>query len=265
MPNPTIKNRVETLLPRLKRRDPSLSKGSEGLLLYFVLMVTALTAGGGFSLLKNMRHVLDGFMNREIREFKFNVFLSDHADRSFLEEHFLSWPGIRSARFVTREEALGRAHDDPALVQSIKLAVRNPLPESFEMVWDPAFLTPDLLVPAAEKWALLEGVRRIGYDLSRLERLALLSRLSRETDVFFSVILWGTLVATVIGLGGLFFDLSVPLRVGPLLGGVAMGTLGGAGGAVTVLAWIGAWEPVGILAGALVGLLGGIFHGRVKG
>lgn len=253
------------MLPRLKRRVPSPDKGKGDFVFYFVLLMTTLTVGLGFSLMRNMHHLMEGFLNREIMDFKFDVFLSNHADRSFLEEHFLSWPGIRSVRFVTREEALGRAHDDPVLAQSLKLAVRNPLPESFEVVWDPAFLTPDLLVPTAEKWETLEGVRRIGYDLSRLERMALLARLSHQTNVFFSVILWGIVAAVVVGLGGLLFDPSVPLRLGPALGGVAMGTLGGLGGVATVFAWIGVWEPTGLLAGALTGLLGGLLRGRNKG
>jgi cell division protein FtsX len=218
-----------------------------------------------FSLARNTHRLTDRFLNREIRDFKFDVFVADHADRSFLEEHFLSWPGIRSVRFVTREEALGRAHDDPALVQSIKLAVRNPLPESFEVVWDPSFLTPALLVPAAEKWSTLEGVKRVGYDLSRLERMALLSRLTQEMEVFFSVLLWGTLAAAVVGVGGLLFTLSVPLRLGPSLSGFAMGAFGGGVGALATFVWMGALEPAGIFAGALVGLLGGLIRGRDKG
>jgi hypothetical protein len=264
LPNPTLKNRIESLLLRLKRRDPGLKKAGGDSFFYGVLLLLGITVGFGVSLGGNTRDILRGFLGREITDFKFDVFLTDHADRSFLEEHFLSSPGIRSVRFVTREEALGRAHDDPALVQSLKLTVRNPLPESFEVVWDPAFLTPALLVPAAEKWKGLDGVAHVAYDRSRLERMALLARVGDEIDVFFSVLLWGALAAALLGIGGILFNRSVPFRLSDPLGGGTVGTLGGAIGVAAVFGWIGAWEPTGFVAGALVGLLGGLIRGHEK-
>lgn len=265
MPNQTLKSRIESLFPLLKRRDLGPKKVGGGWTFYGLLLLLGMTLGFGFSLGGNTRDLLRDFWGREITDFKFDVFLTDHADRSFLEEHFLSSPGIRSVRFVTREEALGRAHDDPALVQSLKLTVRNPLPESFEVVWDPAFLTPALLVPAAEKWKGLDGVTQVAYDRSRLERMALLARVGDELDVIFSVLLWGALAATVLGIGGLLFSRAIPLRLGDPLGGVLVGMLGGGIGMAAVFGWVGAWQPSGFLAGALVGLLGGLIRGREKG
>lgn len=265
MPNQTLIKKIESLLPRMKRSVPGPKKAGGGAFFYGVLLLLGTTVGFGFSLGGNTRNLLHGFLGREIADFKFDVFLSDRADRSFLEEHFLSSPGIRSVRFVTREEALGRAHDDPALVQSLKLTVRNPLPESFEVVWDSAFLTPALLVPAAEKWKELDGVIQVAYDRSRLERMALLARVGDEMDVFFSVVLWGALAAGVFGLGGFLFNRAIPLRLGDPLGGTLMGSFGGGIGAAAVFGWLGVWEPAGVLAGALAGLLGGLIRGREKG
>ncbi|MBK8576413.1 MAG: hypothetical protein IPN90_12295 [Elusimicrobia bacterium] len=231
---------------------------------YGTLFLLAVTVGGGFSLGRNTRHLVNGFLAREYSDFKCDVFLTEHADRSFLEERFLSSPGVRSVRFVTREEALGRAHDDPALVDSLKLIVRNPLPESFEVVWDPSFLTPALLNPAAEIWERLDGVVRVGYDRSRLERIALLARVKNEMDVFDSVLLWGTLAAVGVGMGVLLFSWTVPLLAGFPAGSVFVGALGGVLGALTVWLWVGAWEPAGLLAGGGAGLLGGLIRAGVR-
>lgn len=166
-------------------------------------------------------------------------------------------------RFVTREEALGRAHDDPALVASLKLTVRNPLPESFEVVWDPAFLTPALLIPATEKWEALDGVARVGFDRSRLERMALLGRVGDELNVVASVLLWGFLGAVVWGMGVLLFAGTVSWQAAFPLGGLFAGAVGGGMGAAVVWGWVGAWEPAGLLAGALAGLLGGLSRAGV--
>lgn len=265
LPNQTLIDKIEAMIPRLKGRVPGPKKSGRGLFFYGLLLLLGSTAGFGFSLIGNTGHLVNGFLGKEIAEFKFDVFLSDHADRSFLEEHFLSTPGIRSVRFVTREEALGRAHDDPALVQSLKLIVRNPLPESFEVVWDPSFLTPALIVPAAEKWKELDGVTQVAFDRSRLERMALLGRVSDEISLVVSVFLWGALVVVLLGIGGILFNRSVPLRLGPSLGSLLVGTAGGGIGVAAVFGWVGAAEPAGFLAGALVGLLGGLLRGHDQG
>ncbi len=210
------------------------------------------------------QRLVEGFVQRETRDFRFEVFLTEHVDRSFLEERFLSTPGVRSVRFVTREEALGRAQDDPSLVDALKLTVRNPLPESFEVVWDPAFLAPAHMVSTAEKWKQLEGVYQVGYDRSRLDRLALLGRVRDEQRVLFSALLWGGAMVLVLAFGRLLFSgPSLARAVSPLWGAV-VGTLGGGGGGIVLFLWLGTWEPLGVLAGTFVGLLGGLFRGREK-
>jgi hypothetical protein len=82
--------------------------------------------------------------------------------------------------------------------------------------------------------------------------------------VFFSVLLWGALAAALFGIGGVLFSRSVPFRLSDPLGGGTVGTLGGAIGVAAVFGWIGAWEPTGFVAGALVGLLGGLIRGHEK-
>ncbi|MBL0057957.1 MAG: hypothetical protein IPP35_02295 [Elusimicrobia bacterium] len=226
----------------------------------FFSAILGLAAAGGFaaSLAKNARGMVGGFVERESRSFRFVVFLGDHADRSFVEERLLVTPGVLGARLVTKEEALGRAQDNPALAEGLKLAARNPLPESFEVSWRPAFLRPDLIGPAAEKWGTLDGVSGVGYDRSRLERLALLSRLGGQWDVVLSSLLWAGAAAAVFWSAHLLFWSLMAASWGPSLVGLIAGAVGGVSGAGVVFAWTGAWEPAGVLAGTLVGFLAGL-------
>ncbi len=255
-------NRLKSLFSRPKR--PSLAPDDRGgrRVLGSALFVISLAMGFGFSLAGHARHLAVGFLAREITDFRCDVFLTDHADRSFLEERILTTPGVRSARFVTREEALGRAQDDPVLVESVKLASRNPLPESFEIVWDPVFLTPFLLGPVADKWASLDGVAQVGYDKSRLERLALLRRVKDELEAFLSILLWGASGASLLALGFLFFSRSRPLVGLFPWGAVLAGAAGGALGAAAAWGWVGAWEFAGVWAGLFAGFLGGLRPGH---
>lgn len=255
-------NRFKSLFSRAKRSSLAPNERRGPAALWSALFAVALSAGFGFSLGGHTRHLVGGFLAREITDFRCDVFLTEHADRSFLEERILTTPGVRSARFVTREEALGRAQDDPVLVESVKLASRNPLPESFEIVWDPAFLTPFLVGPMADKWASLDGVAQVGYDKSRLERLALLKRVKDELDVFFSILLWGATGTSVLALGFLFFSRTRPLSALFPWGPVLVGAAGGALGAALVWGWVGAWEFAGVWAGLFAGLLGGLSRGH---
>jgi cell division protein FtsX len=223
-----------------------------------VILGLAVAGSFGAALAKNARGLVNGFLEREGRAFHFVVFLVDRADRSFVEERLLVTPGVLAARFVTKEEALGRAQDNPALAEGLKLAARNPLPESFEVSWIPAFLRPDLIGPAAEKWGALDGVSRVGYDRSRLERMALLSRLGDQLDVVLSSLLWAASAAAIFWTAQLLFWSSGPMRWGPPLVGLGVGAIGGGVGAGVLFAWMGAWEPAGVLAGVLVGFLAGL-------
>lgn len=262
LPNDKLKKRLETLIPELRRRALRPVPRRRDYLFFAVLLGLGLTAGFCVSLGRHSQGVVDGFLHREIRDFNFDVFLTEHVDRSFLEERFLSTPGVRSVRFVTREEALGRAQDDPALVDALKLTVRNPLPESFEVVWDPAFLVPSFMGTTAKKWGDLDGVLQVGYDRSRLERMALLGRVRNEWRVFFAALLWGGAVALVLGLGRFLFSGTSPLRFASPLGGIVAGALGGSGGVLIVFLWLGTANLLGGGAGILVGLLGGLLRGR---
>ncbi len=162
--------------------------------------VCLLGAAVGFAgaLLRQAQSLTDAFLAREARDFRWIVFLNDHADRPFVEGRLLANPGVRLARFVSKEEALERARRWPALAEGLSLSARNPLPESFEIEWDAAMLRPELLGPLSERIAGLDGVADVGYDRSRLERLALLRRLREQ--VFF-----GVSVGLAVGAGALLF------------------------------------------------------------
>jgi hypothetical protein len=219
-----------------------------------------LGAAAGFAacLAQNARGFVNGFLAREGREFRWTVFLKDGADQPLIEKRLLTLPGVRAARFVGKEEALGRAQDVPALAEGLKLAARNPLPASFEVSWDNRFLRPDLLVPAADKMAEADGVLRVGYDRSRLDRLALLSRLAGQIDAVEAVILWAAVAAIVFWAAWILFGERGPLEWRTPAGGAVAGFAGGAAGASVASVWLGAFHPAGLLAGFLLGAAAGL-------
>lgn len=254
MPTHAIKERLETLIPQIRRRQSVPLFGNPARSLSVGFFILALAAGFAFSVADDARGLVTVFLNREINGFKFDVFLTEAADRPFVEERLLTTEGVRSVRFVPKEEALGRAQDHPALAESLKYVVRNPLPESFDVDWTPGYLLSGRVADYVDPWAELPGVLSLAYDRHRLDRLVLLNRIVNQWDVVFSVLFLVGVTVSFLGFGrrvrrgaGRFLK---PMALSAVVGG-AMGAFGA--GAVWV--WLGTWSGAGVIAGVLVGTL----------
>lgn len=212
-------------------------------------------AGVGGGLWRQTQELTDAFLSREIRDFRWVVFLNDHADRPFIEGRLLANPGVRLLRFVSKDEALERARQWPALTEGLALSARNPLPESFEVEWDVALLRPELLDPIGERVAALDGVAEVGTDRSRLERLALLRRL-REQIRFGGLMAFSLTVGVVLfWTARLLFGAWTPFPWEEAGVGAGVGIAGGLLGAAAVWAWVGAGDPWSVAAAPLLGML----------
>lgn len=212
--------------------------------------------GFGGALLRQTESLTDAFLAREAGDFRWVVFLNDHADRSFIEGRLLSNPGVRLARFISKEEALERARRWPALSEGLALTARNPLPESFEIEWDAAMLRPELMGPLSERVAGLDGIADVGYDRSRLERLALLRRLRDE--VRFGVNVGLALAGAVLlyWVARLLFWTAAPFPWQDPLWGAGIGALGGVLGGAVAGVWLSSGlDPAALIAAPLVGAL----------
>ncbi len=257
MPTQAIKERLETLIPQIRRRQITSTGGGTARSFPAGALFLALAAGVAFSLADHARGLVTKFLDREVAGFKFDVFLTESADRPFVEERLLTTPGVRSVRFVPKEEALGRAQDHPALAESLKWVVRNPLPESFDVDWVPGFLLTGSVSAVAETWAELPGVLSTAYDPVRAERMVLLSRIAKEWDVVFSVLFWAGVTVCFLGVGRLVRRASAR-SLKTLMVSAGWGAVAGAAGAGVVAVWVGTWAGAGVMAGILVGALGSI-------
>jgi|GEM_PF-6561210 len=224
---------------------------------YGVVFVFAVALGFSSSLALHFRGLMTGFALREARDFRWVVFLKETAEPSTVEERVLTFSGARGARFVTKEEALGRAQTMPTVVSGLKLTSRNPLPASFEVAWDPTSLQPERLAQVAEETRKMEGVLSVRYDASRLERLALLFRLVLQMDVVGIVLFWTGLAGAVVLAFCLLLKRDHKRWRSPLAG-LLVGAVGGGVSVGVVFQWMGVHPWGGVLAGGLLGVLAGL-------
>lgn len=250
MPSPffTPPERPRTPAPRVSARPNRRA-------FWIGVALLGFAAGVGGGLWRQTRSLTDAFLAREIRDFRWVVFLNEHADRPFIEGRLLANPGVRLLRFVSKEEALERARQWPALAEGLALSARNPLPESFEVEWDAAVLRPELLEPIGERVAALDGVADVGVDRSRLERLALLRRLSEQAG-FGGLFAFSVAVGVVLFWAAhLLFGVSISFPWKDAGVGAAVGAAGGLVGTAVVWAWLGAGDPWSAGAAPLLGVL----------
>lgn len=260
MPTQAIKERLETLIPQIRRRQSVPLAGAPRRPFFQAgALILAVGVGFAFSLAEHTRRLATTFLDQEVNGFKFDVFLADSADRPFIEERLLTTSGVRSVRFVPKEEALGRAQENPALAESLKWVVRNPLPESFDVDWTPSFLLSGNVPASAESWADLPGVLSLAFDRPRLDRMALLGRIVNQWDVIFSSLFWVGAVLCFLGVGRLVRR-GAARSLNSFLLAAAAGALCGGVGATAVWLWLGSWAGAGIVAGGAVGALA--FLGR---
>jgi cell division protein FtsX len=175
----------------------------------------------------------------EAEQLQWVVFLKDGADRAPVEEVLRTLPGVKSLRFVSKDEALESAKADPVLSESLALAGGNPFPESFVVHWDPLFIREDLLGHHAARLTALPAVDRVEHDGPRTMRFSLsqkaLSRLDLAVETLTAVAA-GLLLAMA---GRLLFFSSEPFS--PVFaGGGLVAAAAGAGGGFLAALWLGA-------------------------
>jgi hypothetical protein len=113
---------------------------------------------------------------KEAGEIPWVVFIKDGADPSSLEPVLRSLPGAAEVRFVSKDEALESARQDPALAEGLSLTGKNPFPASFVVRWTPSFLRDDLLESHSRRLAADPSVDHVDYDRARASRFALMQR-----------------------------------------------------------------------------------------
>ncbi|MGQ0645734.1 MAG: cell division protein FtsX [Elusimicrobiota bacterium] len=223
----------------------------------------ALAATFAAALLLDQRSLLHRVVDQEASEIVWAVFLDDKAEKDRLERFLRSLPGIRSIRFISKEEAYGAVLADPELAPSLALAGRNPFPETFEVRWEPSALHSRDLKEATALVRAHDGVERVDYDAARVARLDVLQRLFHEADfVLLGLVLAAAVLAAALSARLLFFSgrgYSARRFAVCLAAGLAGGVLGAglAENAASIFSWHVLW--VGPAAGFLCALYLSLF------
>jgi cell division transport system permease protein len=109
-----------------------------------------------------------------------------------------SIPGVREARFVSREEALARFRDDLGDKRELLEAVEsNPLPASFELAIFDDYKSPGRLERIASEVGALPAIDGIRYGQEWVGRLQRLIVFSVFLDLFLGVLLGISTVLSV--------------------------------------------------------------------
>jgi cell division protein FtsX len=222
---------------------------------YGAVFGVGLVVAFALSLFLEQRDTVRGHVAREAEDIPWMVFLNAQADRHGLEEAIRSFPGIRSIRFVSRDEALRALQQDDVLSRALTLTGRNPLPDSFEVRWSPFFLRADYLDHTTEKVREMKGVEEAGFDRARVDRLTVLQRWLYQSELALLALLWGVSVVLVLLMGRLLFFPRGALPGVRLLSGVLAGAAGGAGGALLSRGLVATLSWRALLAAAAAGLL----------
>lgn len=223
-------------------------------LAYSALFLLSSVVSAAAILVFDQRDLLRHHVNQECAQISWVVFLKESVDKGYVEEFIRSFPGIRSIRFVSKQEVYDRAQQDPVFSKGLTFTGRNPFPESFEVLWGPFFLRSDFLAHVTQKVSPLEGVAQVDYDQLRVESLTFLQRILYQLDLILQAFSWiGALLLVTLGGRLLFFPQGL-FPKGKLLAGVLSGFLGGTAGSLVCRFWMPfSWG--GVLVGTVVGLL----------
>lgn len=134
---------------------------------------------------------LQGLTGRLTAEPQLSLFLDREASRSDvteIERRLKSHPGVRSATFISREEALRDLKARTGLADVIEALEHNPLPDAFVVdATDPSSRALEALRDEFRRWPKIEHVQLDSAWARRLEALVELGRLA--------VLLLGALLA----------------------------------------------------------------------
>jgi hypothetical protein len=240
---------------RPARRSLFLSEWVSRPWMAFSVALLSLLASLSACVLLDQWEALKRSVSREASEISWVVFLQNHADKNAIEESLRSFPGIKTIRFISKEEAYEQVVKDPKLSQSLILTGRNPFPESFEIRWERDFLKKDYLEHAARKAGDLEGVDRVGYERERVGRSDILQRLYHQLGFLFTILLWAGSLIFFILVGRVAFFPRGPFPGRILISALVLGTLGGSLGAWAGQQWVAVFTPAVLGVGPAVGLI----------
>lgn len=210
--------------------------------------------GAAAALGEQEQRLLNVFLEKESAACRWVVFVKNGGDAAVLGEKLRTLPGLRALDYVSKNQALERAQSDPALAEGLSLVSRNPFLESYEVLWKRDWIRPDYLSTLSEQVGAWDGVDRVVFDTSRVERAALLARLSAQRRLAWRGMFWIFLAVIVfLSARALFYVPAVRWRdvvCAPLFGAAAGGV-----GAAAVRLWLGGFYWEGVAVGALTGLL----------
>jgi cell division protein FtsX len=166
---------------------------------------------------------------QEADQIQLAVFLKDGAERAPVEETLRALPGLRSLRFVSKDEALEAAKADPAFSDGLSLTGGNPFPESFIVQWNPLFMRADLLDHHARRLAEVPGIDHVDYDRPRVERFSLSQKALSQLDLALETLTAAAAAILLLMAGRILFVAKTP-AAGALLGGGAAALAGAAVG-----------------------------------
>jgi cell division protein FtsX len=231
---------------------------------YAALAALALSFSLAACLLWDQRETLKAHVGRDASESVWMVFLRPQADKDAVEQVIRSFAGIRSIRFVSKEEAYETIQKEPQLSRSLTLTGRNPFPDAFEVTWDPAVARTYFLDHTADKVREADGVDSVDYDRSRVERLNALQRALHQLEFALLAVFWVAAVCLVILAGRLLFFPEGPLPERRILACCLAGLAGGAGGTALSQRFIPAFYGWTLWLGLGVGLLTALLQANAQ-
>ncbi len=171
----------------------------------------------------------------EADQIQWVAFLKDGADRAPVEEVLRALPGLRTLRFVSKEEALASAKADPVFTEGLSLTGGNPFPDSFVVQWAPLFLRGDLLESHARRVSSLEGVDHVDWDRPRADRFSLVQKALSQTDLAVETLTALAAALLLLLAGRILFFAPRPPSIAALLAGALSAATGAAAGGLA--AW----------------------------
>ncbi len=126
----------------------------------------------------------DYFATTVESEVEIAVFLNDKVDaqRAFdIGEEIKRVPGVREARFVSKDDALAELKKNFEQKRGVldTLGENNPLPDKYRVKVD----KPEQVRPAADKFGTIEGVAKVKYGQGVVEKLFAITKWVRITGL----------------------------------------------------------------------------------
>jgi cell division transport system permease protein len=136
-------------------------------------------------------------------ENRISVYMADGAPESqrlAIEQKLSGHPSVKSAAFVTKDDALVRFRKDfPDLADLAVGFDANPLPASFEVMLKKEAADPQAVEAIAKEFSALAGVEGVRYDLAWVRRVRRLLELLGLAGAALGAILLTAAVITISG------------------------------------------------------------------